>query len=514
MNPESSKSPAPQLSLEDRKRLDWLYDTIRQQATTFVGYPVNRLFDYRPLYRFLNYPINNVGDPFVSSTYRVNTRQIEREVIEYFADLLHAPADDYWGYVNNGGTEGNLYGLYLGRELFPDAVLYFSKDRHYSIDKIARVLGIRHQMIRSIPTGEMDYEDLRSQLALNKDRPAIILATIGTTMKQAVDDISKIRQSLQHAGIVKHYIHCDAALAGMILPFLDESPQFDFREGIDSISVSGHKMVGSPIPCGVVLVRKHHVNCIAQNVEYVGIIDSTITGSRNGFSPLLLWYAIRSKSRNEFKSMVQGCFEMADYAVNRMRNAGIDAWKNPCGITVIFPRPSAAVLEKWQIAVQEDIGHIITMPHVDKAMIDRLIDDMQESPQAHLMRQISLYVDDEPGVMADVTQVLADHGINIDSIDAETIGNTGVLILTVDRYHDAVDALRSTKYRLVPDNAILVRLKDKPGSLAELAKRFKNAGINIHSLRVVNNHDGEALASVSTDNWERSIELVRDIRVG
>ena len=43
----------PTLTLEDRKRLDWLYETIRQQATTFVGYPVNRLFDYRPLYRFL-----------------------------------------------------------------------------------------------------------------------------------------------------------------------------------------------------------------------------------------------------------------------------------------------------------------------------------------------------------------------------------------------------------------------------------------------------------------------------
>src|SRR5690606_20442691 len=99
-------------------------------------------------------------------------------------------------------------------------------------------------------------------------------------------------------------------------------------------------------------------------------------------------------------------------------------------------------------------------------------------------------------------------------IDAETIGNTGVLILSVDRYHDAIDLLQRSDYRLVRDNAILVRLKDKPGSLAELARRFKDAGINIHSLRVINNHDGEALASISTDDPVRSAELVKDIRVG
>jgi histidine decarboxylase len=509
-----SALPPVSLSLEDRKRLDWLYETISQQAKTFVGYPVNRSFDYRPLYRFLDYPINNVGDPFVSSTYRVNTRQIEREVIEFFAELLHAPHDDYWGYVNNGGTEGNLYGLYLGREMYPDGILYFSQDRHYSIDKIARVLGLRHQMVRSLPNGEMDYQDLRSLLSLNKDKPAIILATIGTTMKQGIDSIPKIRQSLDHEGVKKAYLHCDAALAGMILPFLDDAPAFDFREGIDSISVSGHKMVGSPIPCGVVLVRKAHVTRIAQAVEYVGIVDSTITGSRNGFSPLLLWYAIRSKSMLEFRDMVRSCFDMADYAVERMRSVGVDAWRNPHGITVVFPKPAQTVLEKWQIAVHENIAHIITMPHVDRKMIDHLIDDLAGTEDARVMHQISLYVPDTPGVISDVAELLAGSGINIESMDAETIGDSGVLIITVDRYHEAIEVLKGTKYRLVPDDAILVKLDDRPGSLAQLARRLEAAGINIHSLRMVNNHEGYAIASVCTDDLKKTVELVEDIRVG
>ena len=37
-----------------------------------------------------------------------------------------------------------MYGLYLGRELFPDGVVYFSQDTHYSVVKILSVLKARN----------------------------------------------------------------------------------------------------------------------------------------------------------------------------------------------------------------------------------------------------------------------------------------------------------------------------------------------------------------------------------
>ena len=42
----------------------------------------------------------------------------------------------------------------------------------------------------------------------------------------------------------------------MILPFVDDPPPWNFAAGIDSIAISGHKMIGSPLPCGVALARK------------------------------------------------------------------------------------------------------------------------------------------------------------------------------------------------------------------------------------------------------------------
>jgi hypothetical protein len=38
------------------------------------------------------------------------------------------------------------------------------------------------------------------------------------------------------------------------------------------------------------------------------------------------------------------------------------------------------VLDKWQLAVEEDIAHIMVMPHVDRARIDRIVADIAANP--------------------------------------------------------------------------------------------------------------------------------------
>lgn len=368
------------LNAEDQGRLDDLYSALRDEEHTFVGYPCTTGFDYSPLFRFLGFPLNNVGDPFAPSTFRISTRAFEVEVLRWFARRLNVPTDGFWGYVNNGGTEGNMYGLYLARELHPQGMVYYSQDVHYSVSKIMRVLNMRHIMIRSQPNGEMDYDDLRETIRIHRDVPPILFLNVGSTMKEAVDDVSKVRAILKELAVPEAYLHADAALAGMTLPFCADAPVWDFRAGIDSMAISGHKFIGSPIPCGVVLARKKNVDLIARNVEYVGALDTTLTGSRNAFSPLILWYAIQSRGIEGFRQLVSHCRQTAATAVERFNAAGLPAWKNPLAITVIIPRPSPAVLDKWQIAVQDDFAHIICMPRIGLDVIDELIADMQAHP--------------------------------------------------------------------------------------------------------------------------------------
>jgi histidine decarboxylase len=105
------------LSVADRQTLDRFYQDTQAEAERLLGYPCNGLFDYSPLFRFLQYPMNNVGDPYLPSNYHLNTHAFECEVLEIFQTLTEATAGTTWGYVTNGGTEGNHYGLFLAREL-------------------------------------------------------------------------------------------------------------------------------------------------------------------------------------------------------------------------------------------------------------------------------------------------------------------------------------------------------------------------------------------------------------
>lgn len=370
---------AMDLPASDQLRLERYIADLRRRADTEIGYPSAHDLDYSALAPLLAFSLNNIGDPFAESTYRLNSHAFEREVVAFYAGLTRAPEDGWWGYVGNGGTEGNLYGLYLARERFPDGIVYFSQDSHYSVAKSLRFLGMRHIMIRSQPHGEIDYEDLGETVRIRRDVPPIVFANIGTTMKEARDDIGRIRSIMAGLAIEKYYIHSDAALCGGYAAWLDPRPRWDFADGADSIAISGHKFLGSPIPCGIVLARREHVERISHAVAYIGSLDTTISGSRNGLTPLVLWYAIRALGEAGMKERLERSLAVAGYAVRRLSAAGIDAWRNPAALTVVFPQPPPEIRAKWQLATSRGLSHVVCLPHVTRERIDRLLADLEAS---------------------------------------------------------------------------------------------------------------------------------------
>jgi histidine decarboxylase len=365
------------LSDAEHARLARLRIDIKDRTDNFLGYPVAKDFDYSELLPFLEYPLNNVGDPFADSTWKVATREFEQEVVAFFADILRAPKDNWWGYVTNGGTEGNLYGLYLAREMTPKGIVYYSQDTHYSVAKNLHFLGMRSIMIRSQPNGEIDYDDLRAVMNIHRDAPPIIFANIGTTMTEARDDIGRIRAMMDELALANYYIHADAALCGMICPFIEPRPPFDFADGADSVSISGHKFLGSPIPCGVVVAKKTNVDRISRSISYIGSLDTTITGSRNGLTPLMLWYRIRSLGLDGMRARVEKALATAAYTERRLQEIGVEAWRNRDCITVVLPKVDKALKEKYQLATANGITHLICLPNVTTDQIDQFIADWQ-----------------------------------------------------------------------------------------------------------------------------------------
>jgi len=370
-------------------RLEEFQKHLQERTHHHLGYPYNLEFESELLKPFLNFAINNLGDPFKESNYGVHSREFELEVLNFFAHLWEIPQDQYWGYVTNCGTEGNLLGLLYGREKLPEASIFYSAETHYSVPKAGRLYRVPLVEVQTQVHGEMDYNDLRAKLKAHGDKPVIMNVNVGTTVKGAVDSLTKIKAALKEYGHDEKdtYIHVDGALAGLLLPFLTgasmsglttqpvesgvEGYKVSFARGVDSMSVSGHKMLGCPMPCGVVVTRKEHMERWETSVEYLNSTDTTIMGSRNGQAPIAMWLALqRNRGSEGLRQSVTRCVENARYLVQRLNQEGIPAFVNQLSSTVVFARPTPAIVKRWQLACTGKIAHVVVMPSTTKEKLD------------------------------------------------------------------------------------------------------------------------------------------------
>ena len=359
------------------KRLEEFLEKIKARSNNYIGYPAGRDYDYTELYPLLDYSLNNVGDPFNQSN-DMSSKEFEREVIEFYADYFNAPKNNYWGYVTSGGSEGNLYALYLARELYPNGIVYYSEATHYSIQKNIHLLNMNSIVVRSQPNGEMDYNDLGETIQMNRHRSVIVLANIGTTMTEAKDHVPTIVKTLKKYAIKSSYIHSDAALCGSYLPALGYH-DFDFAHGADSVAISGHKFFGSPITNGIVMVKKSYKERIGKSINYIGSLDTTITGSRSGFNALAMWYKIQKWGKEGIRNKAKKCIEHAIFLKDELNKIGVKAWTNENSFTVVFPRATDAICKKWQLASDQEVSHVICMPGVTKQMLEEFIYDMKNA---------------------------------------------------------------------------------------------------------------------------------------
>lgn len=128
--------------------------------------------------------------------------------------------------------------------------------------------------------------------------------------------------------------------------------------------------------------------------------------------------------------------------------------------------------------------------------------------QPNPTNRIVILADNEVGVIADITRALADEQINVETINAETSGDQGAIVLTVDSYDRALYVLNREGFKAVGDEALVIRLPDEPGALAGVADRLKEAGVNIQSMHILNRQAGHAMIALTVDNHPLAVEAI------
>lgn len=118
------------------------------------------------------------------------------------------------------------------------------------------------------------------------------------------------------------------------------------------------------------------------------------------------------------------------------------------------------------------------------------------------MTEFIVQVENRPGMLASITELLGSEGVNIEALAAYGYDGQGVLRLIVDDAPVTRRVLSGAGFRVEERTVLTAMLAHEPGALAHVTRRLADAQINIDALYVL---------STSADGIEVAISIDGDL---
>ena len=225
-----------------------------------------------------------------------------------------------------------------------------------------------------------------------------IVATIGTTVKGAIDPIDRIRAVL--AG-TESFLHLDAALFGGYLPYTAHAGEVacqsltnPSRLRYDAIAVSCHKFFGFPSPAGLFITTASHFDEFNRyfskihNPEYIHQVPGTITCSRDAVKPAEFYYFSTRPAFDKLTMDAEGMLLNTNYFYQQMQSrfSQLEPTRaNSLSNIVYFRSPSDRIIQKYSLATMHltingqihDYAHVVVMPHVSTQILEEFMQDLK-----------------------------------------------------------------------------------------------------------------------------------------
>lgn len=126
------------------------------------------------------------------------------------------------------------------------------------------------------------------------------------------------------------------------------------------------------------------------------------------------------------------------------------------------------------------------------------------------IKRITVIGEDRPGTLAEVTELLSSYQLDIRDIATNKVGEDAFLTLQVSDYDLGLNVLLAAGFNAIPEESVLVRIEDKPGALAGVARRLADEGIDIRGISMVHQQGNHSAVAISSDDDQRVRELFVD----
>jgi aromatic-L-amino-acid/L-tryptophan decarboxylase len=238
--------------------------------------------------------------------------ELESVVLEWVADLLGLPSG-WHGHIEDTASTSTFAAIVAARETTGRGEIVCSEQAHSSVDKAARMLGMR---LRKVPV-DSEFR-MRADALGDLSDAAVIVATVGTTAVTAVDPVGEIAEACAASGT---WLHVDAAYAGAAMVCPEFRWAFDGVDRADSLVVNAHKWMLTPVDCSLLWTRRpdDFRRAFSLIPEYLRTPDAEDALSLSEYGPALgrrfrslkLWAVLRCHGRSGLQRHIRDGVELA-----------------------------------------------------------------------------------------------------------------------------------------------------------------------------------------------------------
>ena len=122
------------------------------------------------------------------------------------------------------------------------------------------------------------------------------------------------------------------------------------------------------------------------------------------------------------------------------------------------------------------------------------------------INQVSVFLDNKPGRLAEVTKAIAQDDINIRALYVADTTDFGVLRMIVDKPEKTLEVLKNSGFTAKITPVIAIYVEDRPGGLYNVIKELSDAGISIEYVYAFTGRSEKSEAGVvvkveHVENW-------------
>src|SRR3954464_433808 len=261
--------------------------------------------------------------------------ELEGLVCDWVAQLLGLPAG-WHGHIEDSASTSTLAALIVARHTTGRDLVVCSEHAHSSVEKGARMLGMR------LRKAGVDERFRMRVDGLDLSEAAVVVPTVGTTSTTSVDPVAEVADLCERAGT---WMHVDAAYAGAAMVCREHRWAFAGVERADSLVVNAHKWMLTPMDCSLLWTSRPADFRAAFSLipEYLRTPDAEDALSLSEYGPALgrrfrslkLWAVLRCYGRSGLQQRIREAIRLASLFEDWVRDE--PGWE------LCAPRPFSVV---------------------------------------------------------------------------------------------------------------------------------------------------------------------------